>query len=224
MNKRMKELSKLQQEGRQNMKIAAALEASGHSLDAIDFQIAATFSDVAVQQASELCTIPSICVGEVVPSESERPDENGGYAMRDTLASPDVATIQASMDRTDLLTLGRTDVLALGVDAAQSANCDNSLEKMLAHQLALAHQTAFKVIDQAMQQRDTVEMARLLNASARMMPVYQQGMQTLHRIKTGGNQTVKVQHVTVNGGQTVVAGSLQSGGMPSSPGGGGGEK
>lgn len=219
MNKTMKEVSKLQQDALIDMKIVAIHEASGDPMALIDSQLAATFSDAAAQQASELCTVPSICAGEVVPNESEQPDGKGGWAMRNTLASPDVAAIQASMDRTDLLTQGGIDVLALGVDAAQSANCDNSLEKMLAHQMALAHQIAFKVIDQAMQQRDSVEMARLLNASARMMIVFQQGMQTLHRIKTGGNQTVTVQHVTVNGGQTVVAGSLQSGGMPSLPGG-----
>ncbi|MDO8732714.1 MAG: hypothetical protein Q7L55_09125 [Actinomycetota bacterium] len=218
MNKTMKEVTKLQQEALLDKKIVAMQEASDDPMALIDSQIAAQFSDVAAQQATELCTVPSIRAGEVIPSESERTDGKGGFAIRNTLASPDVAAIQASMDRTDLLTQGGIDVLALGVDAAQSANCANSLEKMLVHQMALTHQTAFKVIDQAMQKRDSVEMARLLNSGARMMTVYQQGMQTLHRIKTGGNQTVTVQHVTVNGGQTVVAGSLQSGGMPSLPG------
>ena len=218
MNKTMKEVSKLQQDALIDKKIVAIHEASGDPMALIDSQLAATFSDAAAQQASELCTVPSIRAGEVVLSESELPDGKGGWAMRNTLASPDVAAIQASIDRTDLLTQGGIDVLALGVDAAQSANCENSLEKMLAHQMALTHQIAFKVADKAMQQRDSVEMARLLNASARMMTVFQQGMQTLHRIKTGGNQTVTVQHVTVNGGQTVVAGSLQGGGTPSLPG------
>jgi hypothetical protein len=117
------------------------------------------------------------CVaGEVVPSEAERRDDQGGWAIRNTLASPDAAAIAASLQRTDLLSQTYTDVLALGIDAAQSASGNNSLEAMLCHQLALTHKTAFRLTDTALQQRDTVETARLINAAARMMSVYQQGL------------------------------------------------
>ncbi|WP_025917804.1 hypothetical protein [Herminiimonas sp. CN] len=219
MSAKLKQATKLKQEALRDMKIAATLGATGDTNCAVDFHIAATFSDAAAQQAFEIDFLPSIMAGEVVPNESERADEKGGWAIRDTLACPNVAAIQASIERTDLLTQGNIDVLALGIDAAQSANCDNSLEKMLAHQLALTHQTSFKVLDQAMRQRDSVEMARLLNASARMMTVFQQGMLTLNRIKNGGNQTVTVQHVTVNGGQTLVTGNMQAGGQSTLTGG-----
>lgn len=220
MDTKMKQAAKLKREALQDMKIAASLDATDKASYAVDFHIAATFGDAAAQQLSDIVTMPLVMAGEVVPTKSERPDEEKGWAIRDTLASPDVAAIQASIDRTDLLTQAGTDILALGIDAAQSANCDNSLEKMLAHQLALAHQSVFKVIDQALQQRSAVETARLINAGARLMTVYQQGMLALHRIKNGGNQVVTVQHVTVNGGQTVVAGSMQTGGQPALPTGG----
>jgi hypothetical protein len=56
-----------------------------------------------------------------------------------------------------------------------------------------------------------IEMARLSNAAARMMQVYQEAFLTLQRIRTGGKQTVVVQHVQVSqGGQAVIAGRLKS--------------
>ena len=122
------------------------------------------------------------------------------------------------MERTDLLMEGTTDVLALAIDAAQSIPHASSLEKMLAHQMALAHKASFKLIELAMQQRDSVEMARLINAGARMMSAYQGGMLTINRLRTGGQQIVTVQHVNISGGQAVVAGTVQPGGNRNSPG------
>lgn len=58
-----------------------------------------------------------------------------------------------------------------------------------------------------------VEMARLSNASARMIQVYQEGLLTLQKLRTGGKQTVVVQHVQVGeGGQAVIAGNMKAGG------------
>ena len=88
------------------------------------------------------------------------------------------------------------------------------MEKMLAHQLALAHKAAFKLMDRAMGERDAAQLARLVNAASRMILVYQQGLLALHRIRTGGTQTVTVQHVNVSdGGQALVAGAMQTGGQ-----------
>jgi hypothetical protein len=55
-------------------------------------------------------------------------------------------------------------------------------------------------------------MARLSNAAARMMHVYQEAFLALQKIRTGGKQTVVVQHVQVSeGGQAVITGSVKSG-------------
>jgi hypothetical protein len=57
------------------------------------------------------------------------------------------------------------------------------------------------------------ERARLTNAAARMMQVYQEGFLTLRKIRTGGKQTFLVQHVQVSdGGQAVIVGSVKAGG------------
>jgi hypothetical protein len=56
------------------------------------------------------------------------------------------------------------------------------------------------------------EMVRLSNAASRMMQIYQEALLTLQKIRTGGKQTVVVQHVEVSeGGQAVIAGSMKSG-------------
>jgi len=55
-------------------------------------------------------------------------------------------------------------------------------------------------------------MARLSNASARMMQICQEALLTLQKLRTGGKQRVVVQHVQVaEGGQAVVTGSMKSG-------------
>jgi len=59
----------------------------------------------------------------------------------------------------------------------------------------------------------TVEQVRLLNAAARLMDVFQNGVLVHHRFRHGATQTVIVkQQVQVNeGGQAVVAGSMRRG-------------
>jgi hypothetical protein len=57
----------------------------------------------------------------------------------------------------------------------------------------------------------TVEQGRLVNVAARLMDVYQAGLVTLQRLRTGGRQEVVVQHVQVSaGGQAVVAGTIKT--------------
>ena len=56
------------------------------------------------------------------------------------------------------------------------------------------------------------DVARLTNASARMMDAYQAGCLTLLKLKTKGQQRVIVQHVNVGaGGQALVAGRVDRG-------------
>jgi hypothetical protein len=56
-----------------------------------------------------------------------------------------------------------------------------------------------------------VEQVRLTNAGARMMQAYQELLLTLQKLRTGGKQTVVVQHVRVSGGQAVIAGNVKAG-------------
>ena len=98
----------------------------------------------------------------------------------------------------------------MAIDAAQSAQAANSLEKMLCHQMAAAHRAEMKMLGQSVRVSNyPVEVARLSNAAARMMQVFQEGLLVLQKIRTGGQQTVVVQHVQVSeSGQAVIAGTL----------------
>jgi hypothetical protein len=127
----------------------------------------------------------------------------------------------ASIRRTDLLMQPSFNAVALAVDAADSIAADNSLEKMLAHQLAVAHEASLRLMDRAlsceaggrsMREGDSVEACRLANTATRLMSVYQDGLLTLQRLRTGGTQTVTVQHVNVAPGAQAVIGNVRSGG------------
>jgi hypothetical protein len=132
----------------------------------------------------------------------------------DTLQEPNMIGVVASEHRLDLAACVGSRVAESAVDAAQSAQAGNSLEKMLCHQMAAAHRAAMKLLDKSLNSSlPPVEMARLSNASARMMQIYQEALLTLQKLRTGGKQTVVVQHVQVSeGGQAVIAGSVASGG------------
>jgi hypothetical protein len=110
------------------------------------------------------------------------------------------------------------------MDAAEMIRARNSLEKMLAHQIAAAHGLAMKFAakssqflghvtswDKAVRQQvSSIEAARLAHSSARMMEAFNQGLLALDRLRNGRRQVVTVQHVTVNpGGQAIVAGALK---------------
>lgn len=130
----------------------------------------------------------------------------------DTLENPNMVSVIASELRVDLAACVWPRMAESAVDAAVSAQAANSLEKMLCHQLAAAHFAAIKLTGYSLHNSPPpVEMARLSNAAARMMQVFQEGLLTLQKLKMGGKQTVVVQHVQVSdGGQAVIARALRS--------------
>jgi hypothetical protein len=173
-----------------------------------------------LEQEAELILMPTtgpltIGNGGELAAESMRP-------FTDTVRErPDMLTIDASRQRMELA--DRANVLQLGLDAAQTIQATNSLEKMLAHQMAAAHTAAMELQAAALDlmhrfkgtgcvhQHLSVEAVRMMNASARMMDTYQHGLLTIAKVRSGGQQTVVVQHVNVgDGGRAVVAGQVKS--------------
>jgi hypothetical protein len=67
--------------------------------------------------------------------------KRGGASFIDTVERPDAVTAAASMDRLKLTDDG-IGCVALAVDTAETIQAQNSIEKMLAHQLAAAHKLA----------------------------------------------------------------------------------
>jgi hypothetical protein len=84
----------------------------------------------------------------------------------------------------------------------------NSLERMLAHQLAVAHKAAMEQIGQAPYERTAADQAKRLNAAARCMIAYQQGLLTLRKLRQNGQQRIMVQYVNVSEGAQAVIGHV----------------
>jgi hypothetical protein len=157
--------------------------------------------------------------GELVPQESE---------LRDTVTNPDYVTVDASRDRLELASLAG--VLELGLDASDSINARNSLEKMMVHQMAAVHRQIMKLTarmdDIALMQfphhegfqQKNVEVCRLGATMARLTACFQSGLLALQRVRAGGRQVVTVQHVHVaEGGQAVFAAKINGKGGGGTP-------
>src|SRR5829696_1864572 len=161
--------------------------------------------------------------GELVPA-SIMGENSRALQFADTVQNPNYVTVDASRDRLDLA--HEAAALESALDAADSIDAKNSLEKMLAHQLAAGHRSAMKLVAEVNRQasylanvhgseqdRMNVQVTRLAGATARMMTTFQQGLVTLQRLRTGGQQVVTVQHVGVrDGGQAIVGGRMKAGG------------
>lgn len=148
--------------------------------------------------------------------------------LKNTVRDPDMVTASASLDR--LRAAEAAGCLDIALDTADTIQPRNSMEMMLAHQAASAHQMAMRlaaISNNWMDRADPnlsiarpeskgpfmVEAVRAANASARLMAAYQDAMLALARVRGGGKQTVVVQHVQVNdGGRAVVAGKVGRGG------------
>jgi len=121
----------------------------------------------------------------------------------DTVAHPDCVTAEASRDR--LALANQAGSLSLALDAADTIQAQDSLEKMLLHQMAVLHHGMMRATarmnkeldaaggtatDAAGDKRDltagereaaNVRACRLAGAISRMSATYQQGVLTLQR-------------------------------------------
>ena len=186
------------------------------------------------RQASDLLTLtdpPEVGAGGEVIHEAPLPERHAAKlpadpvrrVIRDTLAEGATRIAEdASIRRTDLLMRPSFNALALAVDAAESVGAANSIEKMLAHQMAVAHEATLRLMNRAlayeaggrsMTEGDSIEACRLANTAARLMSAFNDGAATLQRLRNGGNQTVTVQHVNVAPGAQAVIGNVRAGGQ-----------
>ena len=64
-------------------------------------------------------------------------------------------------------------------------------------------------------QYDVSDQTKRLNSAAKCMSVYQQGLETLRKLRQGGQQRIMVQYVNVSeGGQAVIGNIERSSGKP----------
>jgi hypothetical protein len=141
--------------------------------------------------------------GEAVPTGAQQ-------FLHDTLTIPDLASVEASFERTQLLVRQGPGVAAMALDAAASIQAKSSPEKMLAHQLAAVHRVVMEHMAFSPSRHDIAGQAKRLNAVARCMSVYQQGLLTLRKLRQGGHQRISVQYVNVTDGSQAVIGNVQN--------------
>jgi hypothetical protein len=148
--------------------------------------------------------------------------------IRNTLKNPTRVTTSAELQR--LRQADAAGSIDTALDMADTIGASDNLERCLAHQLAAAHNLAMRFVGLALAHGEkaspsarpfealeptvrahAVEASRLAHAAARMMSAFQDGMLALAKYRSGGRQTVVVQHVDVrDGGQAVVAGSVHT--------------
>jgi hypothetical protein len=197
---------------------AARIRAEAHGPD--------PFADRCEAQARE--QLPEVQVkrgsgGELVPMEQCAQDAS--LVLIDTLEKPDYVAADASRERLELL--DQAGVLTSGLDTADSIEARDSLERMLAHQLAMLHASTMKLgvqLNRGLERLETyganadrraaanIEACRLAGAMSRLSTTYQTGLATMQKLRTGGRQTVVIQHNHVtDGGQAVIGGNVEGG-------------
>jgi len=147
---------------------------------------------------------------------------------KNTLEKPETTSSTASYARMCQAEALGADVLTQALDAAETIQARDSIERMAAHQLAALHAAAMKTIGRGLELLDraeknrsnaklfqilNVEGARLLGAAARLMSAFQTGHATIVKLRQGGRQEVRVvhQYVQVSGsGQAIVAGEVSA--------------
>lgn len=175
--------------------------------EAIDEQLEYDIESSGLLAADALAHISSAANfsgGEVLPQHDT--------LLRDTLAAPGTTALDASANRLELITRMGTDVAAMALDASDTIGASNSLEKMLAHQLAVSHEVAMRYVSKASLEQDPAHSVRMMNLATRSMETFQKGLLTLKRLRGTGEQRITIQHVNVGDGGQAVISQLNPGG------------
>ena len=155
-----------------------------------------------------LSELPTVGLGgDLVPPEAAI----GSYAAG-LLKSGNVTALHTEAACERIRLAQDTQSFELGADAAEAVKARDSIEQWLIYQAAAFHKHAMQYLARAGDEANTIERCRLANTAARLAGVSQEAILTLQRKRTGGKQTVLVQHVSVNEGAQAVIGSVQTGG------------
>jgi hypothetical protein len=137
--------------------------------------------------------------------------EQSNLQMVNTLSNPTLTAMDASSHRTDLITAIGGSVAAMALDVAETVQASNSLEKMLAHQMAAIHDAGMRAMQRANITQDTAQATKLINASTRCFDTFQRAAVTLDRLRGKQEQRILVQHVNVGLGAQAMIGNIQTG-------------
>ena len=140
--------------------------------------------------------------GEIRP-----PMTLGMAGLEEALQRPDMLSLEATIQRTDLA--DKAGVFELAIEAAESSKAEGAVQKMICHQMAAAHRHAMWLLAESEAQRDSVEKCRMATTASKLMDAFSRAATALQRLQTGSSQVVTVQHVQINGGQTAIVGNFR---------------
>lgn len=160
-------------------------------------------------------------VGNEIVTIANQEDEAAAWLLRDTCEDPREVSAEASRTRMELVSYMGAEALVLVADTAETIGAKNSLEKMLAGQIGVTHYLIMSLARQINeivlkdlyngagtkqdQELDAEIMSRYTAAYSRLSKVMDGHLQTLQKMRTGGRQTVTVQHQHVQvAGQAIV--------------------
>jgi hypothetical protein len=128
--------------------------------------------------------------GEIIP-----PTCLGVPGLESALKTPDLLNAQATIERANLA--DRAGVFDLAFDAAESVAAQNSIQKMLVHQMAAAHQHSMRLLAESEKEKDPQWSVKKATLAARLMDTYARAALTLQRLQSGPSQSIVVQQVQV---------------------------
>jgi hypothetical protein len=165
---------------------------------------------------SEANTLERQANGLLAPSEPLKTGSGGeirppmtlGMAgLEEALQKPDMLSLEATIQRTDLA--DKAGVFELAIEAAESSKAVGAVQKMICHQMAAAHKHAMRLIAESSNERNSVEKCRMATTASKLMDAFSRAATVLQRLQTGASQVVTVQHVQINGGQTAIVGNFR---------------
>lgn len=128
--------------------------------------------------------------GEIIP-----PTCHGMSGLENALKAADLLSVEATIQRTNLA--DKAGVFDLALDAAESVSAKNSVEQMLCHQMAAAHQNSMRLLAESEKEKDPQWSVKKATLAARLMDTYARAALTLQRLQSGPSQSIVVQQVQV---------------------------
>lgn len=86
------------------------------------------------------------------------------------------------------------------------------LEAMIACQLAVTHSLSMELVQRTKNAKEIPQFDAAGNMAAKMLRAFAMQVETLTKLKRGGEQTVRVEHVHVHSGGQAIVGNVTSGG------------
>ena len=170
----------------------ARLRRSTSSIDALTADL--------LEKTAESGNLPEkvkVSCGEAIRTNDQFP-----IGLKNTLDDPTVVAADASEQRSILA--AKAGVLELALDASETIESKNSLEKMQVYMMSLQFRLAMDFGARAQEATEPKEAIAFAKASTNATRSFSQGMDSLNAAKRGGRQVVTVQHVDVNEGAQAI--------------------